>query len=192
MWWHSRWQSYVVQVIKLYHPCYTHSIVKRKNLFFFFFPTNCLQSAMLTAASTGILWHCHISRNSAHKTELLLPMREPGGSISLTGRKLPEESLSLKPFNLSTSIPMTSHLKKSQSPKLTPPCAVSLGSVVFARKQLQGQDLKARAIHISVSACLSLGHLSNHAGFPSYWGKQVLAMPEGGISCSQRWPWVFP
>lgn len=80
----------------------------------FFSPsTNCLQSAMLTAAATGILWHCHVSRNSAHKTELLLPRRDPGRLTSLPGSQLPEESLFLMHFNPRTPIPVTSHPQNS-------------------------------------------------------------------------------
>lgn len=175
-------------VIKLSHLCYIQSIENRKsqNYVFFLFPTKCLQSAMLRVASTGILWHCHISRNSAHKTELLLPMRE-----------LPEECLLFTHFNPRTPILTTSHPKKIQSPKLPSPHTVSLGSVLFARKQHQWQDLKARATHTSVSAWLSPGHLSHHAGVAPYWGKQLLAMPAddipaGGTRWFQRWPWVFP
>lgn len=102
-----------------------------------------------------------------------------------------EQTARGKPFPHALQ-PKDSRPHDPSSSKLPAPHTVSPGSVLLARKQLQGQDLKARAICISMSAWLPLGHLSNHESFASYWGKQVLAMPAGGTSWSQRWPWVFP
>lgn len=193
MWWHSRWEScYLIQVINLSSlllPVYWEQ--EEPKLQIFFSPTKCLQSAMMTFASTGILWHCHISRNSAHKTELLLPIWNQVGRPPCQGKNCQRNAFSSHTSTQGFPSP------ENPIPKTPPPRTVSLGSVLFARKQRQGQDLKARATHISVSAWLSPGHLWDHAGVAPFWGKQVLAMraddiPAGGTSWSQRWPWVFP
>lgn len=175
-------------VSSLLHP--VHFKEEEPKLRFFFFhqvSTECHADSCICWSPLELLYfHKDHSQNwSAFTHEgtrwVILPARE---------HTLPQESLFLTHFNPRTPTPTNSHLQQMQSPKLPPPCTVSLVSVLFAGKQLQGQDLWARATHISVSAWLSLGHPSDHAGVAPYWGKQVLAMSADGISWSQRWSWV--
>lgn len=66
----------------------------------------------MTFASTGILWHCHISRNSTHKTELLLPIWNQVGQPPCQGKNCQGMP---SPHTLQ---PKDSHPQKIQSPKL--------------------------------------------------------------------------
>lgn len=143
-------------VSSLLHPVSCEQ-TESKRLFLFFL-TNCLQSRMLTLASTGILWHCQLPKNSAHKTmhprvDCFYPCWQTEGSSSLPESELPEGRFFPTYFNL----------KKSHPQEIPSPRTVSLGSVLFLGKQLQGQGLHTWATHNPPPTWLSLGHPPDHA-----------------------------